>query len=159
MLTQQLEHIKTFFKMFDCNVETGREGYEHITLENERVWMENLTYIRFDKWLTIYQDDNTYIVDHQTSNGDDVAGVLPTINYILTDCFHTALEYAARCMIERQCVTFVDHLADDAWWEDELGYDPGISQDDYERIERELAKERAWFTDDIDETNVWWGGY
>tara|TARA_R100000773_G_C4215722_1_gene114492 strand:+ start:582 stop:770 length:189 start_codon:yes stop_codon:yes gene_type:complete len=48
---------------------------------------------------------------------------------------------------------------EEPWWVDEIGYDPGISQDDYERIERELAKERAWFSDDIDETNAWWGGY
>tara|TARA_A100001515_G_scaffold143009_1_gene143097 strand:+ start:770 stop:958 length:189 start_codon:yes stop_codon:yes gene_type:complete len=48
---------------------------------------------------------------------------------------------------------------EELWWVDEIGYDPGISQEDYERIERELAKERAWFSDDIDETNAWWGGY
>ena len=48
---------------------------------------------------------------------------------------------------------------EEPWWVDEIGYDPGISQEDYERIERELAKERAWYSDDIDETNAWWGGY
>jgi len=48
---------------------------------------------------------------------------------------------------------------EEPWWVDEVGYDPGISQEDYERIERELAKERAWFSDDSDECNAWWGGY
>lgn len=111
MTTKQLTLIKKFLAKFNCNVEQGREDFEHTE------YMEDIPFIRFDNWLTVYQHENSFFVDYITSTGgfaEIAMGEEPEYETFATTDFLEATKYAAFRMIENEIHDLSDHLANEA---------------------------------------------
>ena len=120
-LTKRLSYFIDLLSIFDCKVESGQSDYEYTT-END-TYLEDVPYVSFDGWITIYHDENTntFIVDHIISFGDDVTGELPDYKVFGTTDFYEALKYVCSVMIEWHYHTFTDKLADEAIYQELRG--------------------------------------
>lgn len=114
MTTKQLTHFINFFNKFECKVEQGQIEDLEYNAENYH-YGEDVPFIRFDDWLTIYHDESThtFIVEHIISVGDEWVGEDHDYKTFCTTNFCEALTYAGSRMIEWDAQSFADKLADD----------------------------------------------
>ena len=111
MTTKHITLFLNFFAKFDCKVEQGQESIENPT------YMEDVPFVRFDEWLTIYHDENnTFIVEHIVSveGFEELAmgGEHEYETFVTTD-FYEALTYAGCRMVEWEAQALDNHLANE----------------------------------------------
>ena len=116
MTTKQLTLFLNFFAKFNCKVEQGQIEDLEYNAENYH-YGEDVPFIRFDDWLTIYHDESThtFIVEHiiSTEMIDIAEGEEPEYETFIATSFYEALTYAGCRMVEWEAQSLADHLANE----------------------------------------------
>lgn len=111
-MKKELSIFMNLLAKFNCKVERGQENFEHKTFGE----MEDVPFVRFDEWLTVYQHENTFFVDHITTTPTfegQAMGEEPEYETFGSDDLYEALQYASSRMIESEIRSLADYLADE----------------------------------------------
>lgn len=118
MLTKELNVFRNFIaNLFHCGVQEGQEDFIHFEDEGGEddilMDMDDVPFIRFDGWLTVYHHENNFFVHHlisAVSHQEMRKGGLDTYGAFRTNEFYQALEYAGFRMMELECANASDML-------------------------------------------------
>lgn len=112
-MKKELSIFMNFLARFNCKIEQGQEDFEHKTFGE----MEGVPFVRFDGWLTVYQHENRFFVDHITmppTFEGQAMGEEPEYETFESNDLYKALQYASFRMIESEINSLADYLADEA---------------------------------------------